>query len=84
MDGLRGQTAAVSTLSAWLFVAATWLALGALTAAGAVRRGQGRCLALVSGMFFPVAWVMWYLIDKRRARTRTVGRSSARQPIGRI
>ncbi len=73
MDGLRGQTAAVSTLlsvSARLFVAATWLALGALTAAGAVRRGQGRCLALVSGMFFPVAWVMWYLIDKRRARTR--------------
>jgi hypothetical protein len=43
-----------------------WLALGALTVAGARRRGQRRLLALVTGLFFPMAWTVWYLIDEHR------------------
>jgi hypothetical protein len=40
-----------------------WLALGTLTAAGSRRRGRTRCLALLEGLFFPVAWVVWYMTD---------------------
>jgi hypothetical protein len=42
---------------------AAWLALSALTFAGDLRRGQRWYLALVAGLFFPVTWVVWYLID---------------------
>jgi hypothetical protein len=68
----------VSTSGAWpavIFLVAAWLALSALTAAGAFRRGQHRGLAVATGLFFPVAWVMWYLIDKRRAGRWTVSRA---------
>jgi hypothetical protein len=55
-----------------IFLAVAWLALSALTAAGSLRRGRGRCLAVLTGLFFPVAWVMWYLIDERRAGRRKI------------
>ena len=53
-----------------IFLVVAWLALSALTAAGSLRRGQGRCLAVVTGLLFPVAWVTWYLTDARRAGRR--------------
>ena len=53
-----------------IFLVVAWLALSALTAAGSLRRGQGRCLAVVTGLFFPLAWVMWYLTDQRHAGRR--------------
>src|ERR1700742_4594474 len=48
-----------------IFLVVAWLALSALTAAGALRRGQGRCLAVVTGLFFPLAGGVWYLPDQR-------------------
>ena len=48
-----------------------WLALGALTVAGARRRGDGWLPALLTGLlFWPVAWVAWYLVDKPHGRRR--------------
>jgi hypothetical protein len=75
----------VSTSAAWaavIFLAAAWLALSALTAAGAFRRGRRRGLAVATGLCFPVAWVMWYLIDERRAGRRTVRRPGGQVPAG--
>jgi hypothetical protein len=40
--------------------------LGALTASGSRRRGAGRLTAVVSGLFFPVTWVVWHVRDTRR------------------
>jgi hypothetical protein len=46
-----------------------WLALGALTVAGARRRGDGWGAALPIGLlFWPIAWVAWYLVDKPHER----------------
>ncbi|CAN5236995.1 hypothetical protein BH09ACT12_BH09ACT12_33930 [soil metagenome] len=40
-------------------------ALVALTAVGASRRGAGLALAAVAGVFFPVTWTVWYVVDER-------------------
>jgi hypothetical protein len=53
---------------------AAWLAAGSLTAWGARRRGQRWRLALLSGLFFPVSWVTWYMIDERAAGGRATRR----------
>ncbi len=38
--------------------------LAAMTAHGAQRRGNGAWIAALSGLFFPVTWVVWYLRDE--------------------
>ncbi len=40
--------------------AALWLAVGSLAAWGARRRGQRWRFAWLSGLFFPMSWVIWY------------------------
>lgn len=51
------------------------LALAALTALGARRRGRGLTAAVAAGLFFPVTWFVWYLCDEhpfqRRPRLTT-------------
>lgn len=39
------------------------LALAVLTALGSLRRGARLPAAALSGLFFPVTWVLWYLRD---------------------
>lgn len=56
-------------------VAAMWLLLVVLTVIGAGRRGQWPPLCLASGVFFPVTWTVWYVIDDRATGGR--GRTSA-------
>ncbi len=49
------------------------LALPVLTAVGARRRGAGVVASVVTGVFFPIAWAVWYLRDEhpyRRPRRR--------------
>jgi hypothetical protein len=55
----------------WCVLAAVWLAIGALTLFGARRRGRRWPIASLSGLFFPVAWVVWYLVDERAAGGRS-------------
>jgi hypothetical protein len=43
------------------------VALIALTAVGAHRRGRGNVVAVVSGLVFPLTWAAWYLVDERRS-----------------
>ncbi len=40
----------------------------ALTALGQWRRGQGMLVASLAGLFFPVAWTVWYLRDEHPYR----------------
>jgi hypothetical protein len=47
--------------------ALAWLAVGSFTAGGARRRGQHWRFAWMSGLFFPLSWVIWYLADERAA-----------------
>jgi hypothetical protein len=61
---LREHTERVNTAYAAGLVS-VWLVLGGLTAAGARQRGLRWLAALVSGLLFPAAWVMWYLADGR-------------------
>ncbi len=47
------------------------LALAVLTAFGARRRGRGVIGAACAGLFFPVAWAVWYVNDElQQARKR--------------
>jgi hypothetical protein len=57
-----------------LGVAVVWLAVGSLTARGAQRRGQRWRFAWLSGLLFPVSWVIWYLVDERAAGGRATRR----------
>jgi hypothetical protein len=57
-----------------LSAAAAWLASGSLTARGARRRGQRWRFAWLTGLFFPVSWVIWYMIDERAAGGRATRR----------
>jgi hypothetical protein len=54
--------------------AAVWLAVGSLAARGARRRGQRWGFAWLSGLFFPVSWVTWYMLDERAAGARATRR----------
>lgn len=40
-------------------------ALVVLTGAGSRRRGAGWPATIVSGLLFPLAWVVWYARDER-------------------
>jgi hypothetical protein len=66
----------VSAASIWALglSAVAWLAIGSLTAWGARRRGQRWRIAWLSGLFFPVSWVIWYMIDERAAGGRATRR----------
>jgi hypothetical protein len=46
--------------------------VGSLAAWGARRRGQR--FAWLSGLFFPVSWVIWYMADERAAGGRATRR----------
>jgi hypothetical protein len=43
------------------------VALIALTASGAHRRGRGNVAAIASGVVFSFTWAAWYLVDERPA-----------------
>ena len=43
-------------------------ALMALTSFGQRRRGHGLWAALLAGVFFPIAWAVWYLRDEHPRR----------------
>lgn len=68
-----------------LFGASVLIAVMGLTTIGARRRGRGLMVALLAGLLFPIAWVVWYLRDerpyRRQARTPRSDRSAfGRQP----
>jgi hypothetical protein len=65
------SAAGIGTLGLW---AAAWLAVGSLTAWGARRRDQRWRFALLSGLFFLVSWVIWYMLDERAAGGRATRR----------
>jgi hypothetical protein len=54
--------------------AVVWLAVSSLSALGARRRGQRWRFAWLSGLFFPLSWVIWYVVDERAAGGRTTRR----------
>lgn len=47
------------------------LALALLTGVGERRRGAGGALVIVAGLFFPLAWLVWYLRDEQPYRRGT-------------
>ena len=51
-----------------LLLGAAVLGLMVLTAVGERRRGNGIGLSVVAGLFFPIAWVVWYQRDERLSR----------------
>jgi hypothetical protein len=51
-----------------LVIVAGLLALMALTAQGASRRGSAVMPSLLAGLFFPVTWVAWYVRDEHPYR----------------
>jgi hypothetical protein len=53
------------------------VALMALTGRGQLGRGGRVATALLAGVFFPVTWVAWYVVDRRRAQ-RTGAASDSR------
>ncbi len=48
-----------------LLLAVPVMALAALTAQGERRRGASLPVVVGAGLFFPVAWVGWYVRDRR-------------------
>ena len=54
--------------------AAVWLLMGLLAAWGARRRGQRWRFAWLSGLFFPLSWVIWYVVDEHTAGGRATRR----------
>ncbi len=57
MDAARVMTLCV--------LGAVAVPLALLTGLGAARRGGSRPLVVLSGLLFPVTWVVWYLRDER-------------------
>jgi hypothetical protein len=64
------------------FLLVAYLGLAAFTAAGARRRGLSAWLAAVCGLFFPVTWTVWYLVDERPFGRAGGGRRGGRLPDG--
>lgn len=63
------------------------LALVVLTAIGSRQRGRARLSALAEGLFFPFAWVRWYVEDAphqtspaRQSQATGASRSSPAPP----
>lgn len=59
-----------------LAVTLVWGAPAALTVLGARARGCSWRLALASGLAYPIAWMVWYVVDERPRRR--AGRLSPR------
>lgn len=55
----------MAALDAVVVLGAVVLALVLLTAVGSHERGLNPGLALVTGIFFPVTWAVWYFRDER-------------------
>lgn len=53
------------------------LVLGVLTGLGSRHRRARWSLAVISGLFFPVTWVAWYVRDQRLFSHRRMGRTTA-------
>ena len=66
----------MSTAGIWMLglSAVAWLAIGSLTASGARRRGQCWRYVWLSGLIFPLTWVIWYVADERAAGGRATRR----------
>jgi hypothetical protein len=47
-----------------LLVVAIVVALASLTAVGERRRGGRSAVVLLAGLFFPLAWIGWYMHDE--------------------
>lgn len=62
---VRGDTCPMLDAVAVTIVLPLIAALMVLTGLGARRRGAGPPLSVVSGLAFPVAWVVWYLRNER-------------------
>jgi hypothetical protein len=60
MVGHDGPVLLVACLAAVPFIA-----LMLLTGRGQRRRGGGAAVVVPAGVFFPVTWVVWYLVDRR-------------------
>jgi hypothetical protein len=59
------------------------LGLSVLTGLGSRRRGDGPVLVLLSAVFFPVAWVGWYVSDVHPYRHRhAAGQRGSLEPRG--
>jgi hypothetical protein len=54
-----------------LVAGAVLLMLMGFTATGGHRRGHGVVVALATGLFFPITWVVWYVRDERPWRSRS-------------
>ena len=49
----------------WVFaIAAVLLATALLTGLGSQHRSPGLTRAMVSGIFFPITWAVWYVRDE--------------------
>jgi hypothetical protein len=67
----------VSAAGVWTLdelAAVVWLTVGLLTACGARCRGQRWRFAWLTGLFFPLSWVIWYMTDESAAGGRTTRR----------
>lgn len=53
-------------LAVTLMLVVPYAGLAMLTAFGSRRRGNSPAASAMSGMFFPVAWVAWYVQDVLR------------------
>lgn len=51
-----------------LLLGVALLGLMVLTAVGERRRGNGVVRSGVAGLFFPIAWAVWYQRDERPSR----------------
>lgn len=60
-----------------LVLLAVLLPIPILTALGARQRGLSIPLAALSGIFFPMAWTVWYSRDKHPYRRRPRSRHAA-------
>lgn len=59
------------------------LGLSVLTGLGSRRRGAGPVVVLLSAVFFPVAWVGWYVHDVHPYRhRRAAGQRGSFEPQG--
>ena len=64
MSDTRRVVGAVVAVLALAVLGLAALSLMVLTAIGSHRRGNGVRVAVLSGIFFPLAWVVWYARDE--------------------